>query len=1435
MSTQEAKRRLDPEKSEQQPQSQQGLLEVLLVLPQSSLIAGNDILAKSFFSLAKALSSQSSKITFLVFDHGPQTKEQVGEFLAQCSISGIELQYLLPDRYPHLVGPASACTSYLFYLWLSENDRYDVVHVPDWLGLGFYAQIAKHQGLRFPDVHFVVDVYGPSFWRAAVEQRFPVSAVSLATDFIERESVRLADSLFAPLPVLLNVIEAEGWMIPKQRYWLQLAQKNTIGSIGSASGDQDIKRLSEIIYFGALDQRDGLASFCDAIDSLAGSLRDCQLTFRGFPPYSQESELRSYLEKRSKSWQSPWQFVPTEDFSTFDCLKGDGKLVIIGGTTLSSLVLAIQCGLSGAPLLYNSYATRRRESLVPLVSSASFFDSDEDLKKHLSQAIQYGVVRGKEGAVSAEHKDWWKDAHATMFRTGERHKTPTEDKPLVSVCLAHYNRPQLLRMALQSLDRQTYHNFEVIVGDDGSDGEGVQQELDKLEEQYKNRGWRVLRLPHRNVGATRTSVAAEATGEYLLFMDDDNIARADELATLVAVSLRTEADIVTSAFDAFEDKDGQPGEKPSYRKIFLGQAIDCGLTENVFGDANALIRRNLFVKLNGFDDEPAVAWQDWDFFARAVLGGAHLEAVPEPLYFYRTSETSMNKTSSEWRSAQSVIRQYQKAIPRQFAALPGLLFGMSRAASNSPPQASDILNTTPRSSIIERPEQPEAKPTEKRNSSRQPLVATPEISLADRTANEVLKQESGHAVTKSQAGPRSLTERLQDNRIAKVAWWMATGKLPGKIMQRQRRLNQLDSSPFFDKKWYQEKYGVADPLKHYFSIGGAQGLDPGPNFNTRWYRERYPDSQSITVTPLEHFIEVGIPLHRTARPEDEPDFAEFDAGWYQHANPDLSNSTIMPFAHYLQFGKNEGRTPNHKADKDFDIFDAQWYREQYDGFGKSDQDLFFEYVSQRVHGKFANEDRQLQSVFNADWYKARYQDSLENDVDLFQHYKSQGRKLGLAPCAEADPEAKDFDAEWYCYRYPDVEELELPPLWHYLLYGRKEGRLKRPVDGPSSVAAALERRFPLQQPLRMFAQPKAEKRISVFFENLQNAAITGRSATALLLAMLCAEQTTSALRIVSRDAGNVAHILSQMSNFYDFKIPGSPELVQYDGAQDDSTITPSDLMLTTSWQTTVSVSKTTPANQIVYLVQEDERLLLRGHDDLLRCNEALSHTGARFVVSTASLLQHLKNSGLNNFNNRSLSFEPAFPQKQFFPRASRTILSGARNNFLFYAEPQCSEALYYRGLEVIAHIVEQGILEETDWNIYFIGAVQELPTLPRNAKVNALGHLSNADYVQVLGETDLGLALMHTPHAGYPTLELASSGAVAVTNKYANKNSLASICENILCADPSVESLTEAIMRGMRLVADEKLRGRNYSKRQLNTDWRASFSQIVPWLLKDEA
>ena len=259
------------------------------------------------------------------------------------------------------------------------------------------------------------------------------------------------------------------------------------------------------------------------------------------------------------------------------------------------------------------------------------------------------------------------------------------DPPLVSVCLVHFNRPQLLSFMIDSLYRQDYTNFEVILVDDGSTLPAATDYLHALEPAFADRGWQIVRQPNAYLGVARNNAAAHAAGEYLLFLDDDNVATEKLISTLASVMQRRNVDILSCATNVFEG-DGAPPETVATGThwVPLGASAASGLFRNIFGDASALIRKSVFDRLGGFSEDYGLGHEDWEFYARAVLGGYQLEVVPEPLLYYRVSSGGMLLSGNIDASLARSLRPYLDAVPAELQPVLYLVMGQEHARHAAP-------------------------------------------------------------------------------------------------------------------------------------------------------------------------------------------------------------------------------------------------------------------------------------------------------------------------------------------------------------------------------------------------------------------------------------------------------------------------------------------------------------------------------------------------------------------------------------------------------------------------------------------------------------------------------------------------------------------------------------------------------------------------------
>lgn len=234
-----------------------------------------------------------------------------------------------------------------------------------------------------------------------------------------------------------------------------------------------------------------------------------------------------------------------------------------------------------------------------------------------------------------------------------------KESPLVTVVITHYNRHKLLQQAIESLEGQTMKNFEVILVDDGSTDPEAKSFLQELSWRWwRERAWRVQMEPNRYLGAARNTGAKLARGKYVLFMDDDDIAKPNQIETMLRIAEISGADVVTTGHDLFQGKNPPNGKNTFTRYIPLGPALNSGILRNIFGDSNMLVHRQFFLDSTGFTEEYGVGFEDYEFLAKVVARDNVLVAAAEPLHWYRQHANSMSMVTDTKAGQIRFMRAY---------------------------------------------------------------------------------------------------------------------------------------------------------------------------------------------------------------------------------------------------------------------------------------------------------------------------------------------------------------------------------------------------------------------------------------------------------------------------------------------------------------------------------------------------------------------------------------------------------------------------------------------------------------------------------------------------------------------------------------------------------------------------------------------------------
>ena len=351
-------------------------------------------------------------------------------------------------------------------------------------------------------------------------------------------------------------------------------------------------------------------------------------------------------------------------------LREPGRLAVIPSLMENSPYTVLECLGSRIPFLASRVGGIPELIADADIEHATFSPVTAQLAGLLSRTLQAGIRAWRPAAeADATEKSWvnWHNAlraEAVAAPATASAPTNTLDLPLVTVCVAHFNRPQFLKQSLASLEAQDYPNFEVIVVDDGSTQPEAIQYLAEIEPKLNQRNWRIVRQENRYLSAARNTGVRNARGEYVMFMDDDNYARPEEISTFIKVARHTGADVVTCCMEYFEGKDApRPTGKPVTRWVPLGPEVASGFFRNCYGDANCLVKKSTFEKLGGFTEIHGVTHEDWEFLANAALKGCHLEVIPESLFHYRYTPDSMIRATNKYRNHLRHIRAYLNQVP----------------------------------------------------------------------------------------------------------------------------------------------------------------------------------------------------------------------------------------------------------------------------------------------------------------------------------------------------------------------------------------------------------------------------------------------------------------------------------------------------------------------------------------------------------------------------------------------------------------------------------------------------------------------------------------------------------------------------------------------------------------------------------------------------
>jgi len=182
--------------------------------------------------------------------------------------------------------------------------------------------------------------------------------------------------------------------------------------------------------------------------------------------------------------------------------------------------------------------------------------------------------------------------------------------PAVSVVIPTYKHCDFVRTTLDSVFAQTFTDYEIIVVNDGSP-DNTAEALRPLAEAGRIR---YIAQENQGQGAARNRGLAEAQGEFIAFLDDDDLWPPDKLEWQVA-ALRQHPDAGMVAGPA-DMMDATTGQRLSQMPFFPEITVEILFQGNpIVSPGQTLVRADLLRRLNGLSAEIWGA-DDWDLWFR---------------------------------------------------------------------------------------------------------------------------------------------------------------------------------------------------------------------------------------------------------------------------------------------------------------------------------------------------------------------------------------------------------------------------------------------------------------------------------------------------------------------------------------------------------------------------------------------------------------------------------------------------------------------------------------------------------------------------------------------------------------------------------------------------------------------------------------------------
>jgi teichuronic acid biosynthesis glycosyltransferase TuaG len=216
--------------------------------------------------------------------------------------------------------------------------------------------------------------------------------------------------------------------------------------------------------------------------------------------------------------------------------------------------------------------------------------------------------------------------------------------PLVSIIMPAYNASRFIAESIDSVLAQTYIHWELVIVDDGSTDNTAE-----IIKSYCHQDSRVRYLYQENArqSRARNNGILHSAGEYIAFLDADDLWLPHKLAVQLQVLLSKEIDLTFSdayIFEKYFDETSTMLVLNSGKGIYKGvDALPIFLKQNQVPILTVLVKREALTRVNNFsENKEFINVEDYHLWLKMLLAGCVFLGSSEVLAAYRVHATAVS-------------------------------------------------------------------------------------------------------------------------------------------------------------------------------------------------------------------------------------------------------------------------------------------------------------------------------------------------------------------------------------------------------------------------------------------------------------------------------------------------------------------------------------------------------------------------------------------------------------------------------------------------------------------------------------------------------------------------------------------------------------------------------------------------------------------------